>query len=195
MKTQAPRFVARLTSHCADWFLPVLAAAALFCARQAQALGPHEVVALVNRNSPRSIAVAAEFARVRRVPDCNVIKLDIPSEKGDTPLSISADDFTEYIWTPANKAIRKQGIGDHILAWIYSVDFPVRISTDPPISIQGLTLTRNKAIDPDLVKKGTWPSPLFTSPAHPMGRPYPSQSFDVSRGWLGDGMPLPSMML
>ena len=43
-----------------------------------------------------------------------------------------------------DRAIEERGLGAHLLAWVYSVDFPVRIGTTPPLSIQGITLTGMK---------------------------------------------------
>lgn len=172
------------------------AAAAFLAALNAVALGPHEVLLLVNTNSQCSIEVAAAYARLRSVPGINVVKLGIPMEQGCAPVGISAEDFTRRIWLPANEAVKDRGIGDHILVWVYSVDFPTRVTMNPQVSINGMTFMRNKPVESTLISKGSWRSPLFTSPNNPGGGGVsPSQSFDVSRAWLGEDMPLPSMML
>ena len=172
------------------------AAAAFLAALNAAALGPHEVLLLVNTNSQRSIDIAAEYARLRSVPGINVVKLGIPMEQGVFPVGISAEDFTRRIWVPANEAVKDRGIGDHVLVWIYSVDFPTKVTMTPQVSINGMTFMRNKPVEAALISNGAWRSPLFTSPINAGGGGVsPSQSFDVSRAWLGDDMPLPSMML
>ena len=170
-------------------------AAIVLAAVNAAALGPHEVLLLVNTNSQQSVTIAFEFARLRHVPESNVVLLGLPVDQAVPPVAVSRDYFTQHIWLPANKAVKERGIGDHILAWIYSVDFPVEITANPPISIEGLTFTRNNQIGSALVSNGEWQSPLFAAPANPQGMAFPSQSFDVARGMLGDDMPLPSMML
>jgi len=91
--------------------------------------------------------------------------------------------------------MRERGIDDHILAWVYSVDFPTMIRTSPAISIQGITFVRNKIPDPEEVKKGTYCSLLFTGPGTSQSTPHFPQTLDVYRKWLGEDMPLPSMML
>lgn len=170
-------------------------AAALLTALNAGALGPHEVLLLVNTNSRCSVDVAAEYARLRGIPGINIVRLGIPEGEAGTPIAVSSDDFTKLIWLPANAAIRERGIGDHVLAWIYAPDFPTKITTHPQMSLAGLTFIRNQRVDATMAGHGTWRSPLFTGPANPKAGVSPSQSFDVSRGWLGDDMPLPSMML
>ena len=160
------------------------------------ALGPHEVLVLANKNSARSVQIAGEFAQLRHVPDVNVVYLDIPADAVAPVPSISPEGFTRYIWTPATNAVARREIGDHILAWIYSVDFPVRISSNPVLSIQGLTFMRNHLpADTNGVIYGKYSSPLFTGPDNPGASSYPSQTFDVFASWLGADMPLPSMML
>lgn len=158
----------------------------------AWALGPHEVLLLANRNSSASLSLAREYAAMRHIPDANLVVLDLPSSLGT---ELSPDDFTRLIWSPVQVAARQRRLDDHILAWIYSVDFPVRIKADPPLSIQGLTFLRNRLPDKDAVAKGTYASPLFAGPENPRFAGFPAQSLDVPRAWLGEDMPLPSMAL
>jgi len=49
------------------------------------------------------------------------------------------------------RAIRERGLSDHILAWAYSIDLPVRVRTDPLVSITGLTFVRNQAEHHEIV--------------------------------------------
>jgi uncharacterized protein (TIGR03790 family) len=161
----------------------------------AAALGPHEVLVLANGQSPDSIEIAKEFARRRQVPDVNIVRLSVPLPGSGPPAHISRDGFTRHIWSPAVRAARERGIDDHILAWVYSVDLPVTVRTDPKISVQGLTFLRNEAPDPTDVRKGTYTSPLYGGPLDSRGATHYPQTLDAYGRWLGAEMPLPSMML
>lgn len=167
----------------------------LAVAGQALALGPHEVLVLANGKSEDSIEVAREYARLRNIPEINILRLNLPWASAAVPLAITPAEFSANIWEPAIREIKNRGIGDHILAWAYSVDFPTTIAFDPELSIQGLTFLRNKLPDPESVKKGVYSSPLFAGPENPKGKKLSAQTFDVFSSWLGDEMPLPSMML
>jgi len=165
----------------------------LFClAPSAFSLGPHEILLLVNRNAPFSGALAREYAAMRHIPEPNIIPLDLPA---NPPLDMSAPDFNRLIWEPARKECRARGLDDHILAWVYSVNFPIRITTTPALSIQGLTFLKGVLPAMNLVERGTYVSPLFAGPDSPASSGFPPQSFDVQREWLGKDMPIPSMML
>lgn len=159
------------------------------------ALGPHELLLLANANSPASIAVARDYARLRQVPAGNIVLLDLPAASWASPYEISTNDFTERIWEPAQRAVRARGLDDHILAWAYSIDMPVRVAATPPVSITGLTFVRNRLPPPDAISKGTYGSPLFAGPDTPKVQGFPSQSLDNQRAWLGADMPIPAMLL
>ncbi|MCE9616190.1 MAG: TIGR03790 family protein [Lentisphaerae bacterium] len=160
----------------------------------AWALGPHEVLLLINEQSSDSIAVGKEYAALRRIPSRNIVRLAIPAALLKAP-SISAADFERRIWNPASQAVRERGLESQILVWLYSVDFPVRIATKPEISVLGLTFLRNRVPDPDLVENGTYVSPLFGGAGGIGQAAYLAQSFDVIAEGLGADMPLPAMML
>ncbi len=162
---------------------------------RAQALGPHELLVLVNENSLRSKEVANAFIRQRNIPQENIVYLDLPDAVLEPAAAISADDFTRAIWEPANEAIKQRGIGDHILAWIYSVDFPIRITTEPAMSIQGLTFMRNRVPAAEMIQKGLYPSPLFAGPNSADHPGAPAHSLESFAARLQTQMPLPSMML
>ncbi len=156
------------------------------------ALGPHEILLLANRNSPRSMELARDYAALRHVPDPNIVALDLPAP---CPLELSPDEFTRRILEPALRQCRERGLENHILAWVYSVDFPIRITASPPLSIQGITFLRGRLPGKEAVEKATYTSPLFAGPDAPTATGFPSQSLDVQRAWIGKGIPLPSMML
>jgi uncharacterized protein (TIGR03790 family) len=153
------------------------------------------VLLLLNGKSADSIEIGKEYARLRNIPEANIVRLDIaPPAAGSFPV-MSPQEFERSIWEPATTAMKERGIDDHVLAWVYSTDFPVTIKSDPELSIQGLTFLRNKLPDPEKVKKGSFASALFGGPDRPEGTAYSSQTFDVLKTWLGDEMPLPSMTL
>jgi len=156
------------------------------------ALGPHEVLLLANQNSPRSMEMAQDYAAMRHIPAENLVALDLPASPA---FEITPAEFTVRIWNPARQAIRERGLADHILAWIYSVDFPLRISATPPLSLQGLTFLKGQMPSKESVEKGTYTSPIFAGPETPRITGFPAQSLDVQNAWLGPDMPLPSMML
>jgi len=185
---------------------------ALACSGQ----GPHELLVLVNRNSTGSVAVAETFVRLRQVPRLNVVELDVPNVHWRESIQISPARFTKYIWGPASAAAQKRGIDDHILAWVYSTDFPVRVTCEPPFSLLGMTFLRNRRLDIESirlpaevakqlhqkaqglilrVKLGWYMSPLFAGPGWPGALAYPPVSLDAQAARLRTEMPLPSMML
>jgi uncharacterized protein (TIGR03790 family) len=159
------------------------------------ALGPHELLVLANGNSTASVDVAKSYARLRQVPDCNLVLLDLPPAASASPYEISTNDFTTLIWEPAQRAVRERGIDDHILAWAYSIDMPVRITTDPRVSLTGLTFVRNRLPPKEAVARGLYGSALFAGPDGPTVQGFPSQSLDNQRAWMGNDMPIPAMML
>ncbi|MCX7590530.1 MAG: hypothetical protein N2255_02770 [Kiritimatiellae bacterium] len=69
------------------------------------------------------------------------------------------------------------------------------MTTDPPVSITGLTFLRNRLPSAKDIAEGRYASPLFAGPVAPQTWPYLSQTFDCYREWLHDEMPLPAMML
>ncbi|MGD9874762.1 MAG: TIGR03790 family protein [Kiritimatiellia bacterium] len=167
------------------------------CTTLGAALAPHEVVILVNENSPRSLEVANHYAHLRRIPHHNVIRLPLPASVLKSEAEMNEAEFLQHIWAPANEEILRRGIGDHVLAWIYSADFPVRITraTGSPVSLTGMTFMRNELPDDQLVAQGKYTSPLFCGPKTPQDRVKLAESFDSFNFKLGDRMPLPSMML
>ena len=167
----------------------------ILAADSVEALGPHEILVLANGRSPDSISIADTYAKLRDIPEQNIIRLNVAREGKGWPHTISPEEFTRQVWRPATRLVQQRGLEDQILVWIYSTDFPIRISTAPPISIQGITFLRNQLPDPDKVERGTYLSPLFAGPASAKSMPHYSQTFDMYAKWLRDEMPLPSMML
>lgn len=161
-------------------------------ALDAYALGPHEVLVLANGKSADSVEIARKFVELRSVPEQNLVLLNLPASVTNEAARISRDDFTNLIWVPANKAARDRKIADHILAWVYSTDFPTTVASDPALSLQGMTFVRNVPPEAEKTLKGTYVSPLFGIGSKEV---YMPRTFDSFTGILGDDMPLPSMML
>lgn len=158
-------------------------------------LDSHEILLLINQSSPRSIEVANHFAHIRRVPPRNIVYVNLPDHVLEPAAQITPAEFDQYIWTPAQEVISSRELTNQILAWVYSVDFPVRISTDPPVSITGLTFLRNEMpTDRNQIYRGHYLSPLFAGP-NPEGPSAPGASLFRYRESLGERMPLPAMML
>jgi hypothetical protein len=186
-------------------------------ASAAQAQMAHEVLLLVNKNSKASMRVANTYTELRQIPALNIVYLDIPESAYGGSATITPEEFTKLIWEPANAVARERGIEDQILAWIYSVDFPIRVKTDPydrkQMSVGGVTFLRNEIPDLTMVEEGTYQSLLFGGPNSRMkvkivplslllhkeglgldaiGVP---QGLEYLKRGFGDKMPLPSMML
>ncbi len=167
----------------------------LFWAAAAQALGPHEILVLVNDQSPASKQIAHQFAQLRHIPPQNVIALHLPDSVLEPAAEISPSDFSSTIWEPAWRIAKERGIADHILAWAYSADFPRRVTTNPKMSIQGITFTRGVVPGPEFIQGGTFKSPLFAGPDKPNGPQGESRSLEQFKQQMGNNMPMPSLML
>lgn len=182
----------------------------------ASAQMPTEVLLLVNKNSQASLKVANVYAQARRIPRNNVVYLDVPEKIYGGPATLTPEQFTELIWEPANAAAKERGVDEQILAWIYSVDFPIRVKTTDydrqQMSVGGLTFLRNKVPDLKMVEDGKYLSKIFAGPNAELKKGIPTFSFGARRDGvseniplaeefeslkkgLGDEMPLPNMML
>ncbi len=188
----------------------------MFIAVNAWAQMPHEVLLLVNKQSQPSKRVANTFAAVRQIPERNIVYLDIPKSAYGGSATVSPEEFTKLIWEPANAAAKKQGIDQQIVAWVYSVDFPIRVTTDTndrrQMSVGGMTFLRNKMPGLSLIEEGKYLSKLFAGPNERVKISLNAMSLGMQKkglgmeakvppeaAWLqkglGDRMPLPSMML
>jgi len=188
----------------------------VFVAGSAQAQMAHEVLLLVNKNSQPSLRAANVFAEVRQIPKVNMVYLDIPESAYGGAATVTPEEFTKLIWEPANAVAKERGIDGQILAWVYSVDFPIRVKTDPSdrkqMSVGGLTFMRNKLPGLSLVEEGKYLSKLFSGPNGRVELSLSALSLGVHKNGLGmdvqvppeaaylkrglrEDMPLPSMML
>jgi len=188
----------------------------IFIAVAAQAQMPHEVLLLVNSNSQPSMLAANTFASLRMIPKQNIVYLNLPQSAYGGSATVTPSEFTDLIWKPAWAAAKKQGVEKRIMAWVYSVDFPIRVKTSSKdrkqMSVGGLTFLRNQIPDLNLVEKGEYLSKLFSGPNKKIKSSLSALSLGVQKKGLGekanvpdevvylrDGlgkeMPLPSMML
>ena len=159
-----------------------------------RALGPHELVIVVNKESESSRTIAQDYAELRGVPRQNIIYISLAGD--DTPSdTMTREQFTESIWKPVTRTIRDRHL-EHALAWAYSDGFPIRIETGQhDCSLLGLTFTRNRDPAPEEIRGGTCRSSLFAGPNMPGQSALQSQSFDRLAALHGPDMPLPSMIL
>jgi uncharacterized protein (TIGR03790 family) len=177
----------------------ILCSAVLLSPGWAKAQMPHRVAVLVNENSQNSKKAANVFVAAHGVPNVNMVYLNLPDSIVTGRAECTPEEFMRYIYNPAQKVIEDRGLTNQVLAWVYSVDFPIRVVTSPndrqQMSLMGLTFTRGKVPSAEMVEKGLFMSPLFAGPVKEGGPANPSRSFDILQGGLKGKMPLPSMML
>jgi uncharacterized protein (TIGR03790 family) len=159
------------------------------------ALGPHEIILIANSRSDDSMHVANTYQHLRGVPEQNVIEVAVSMPSNGAPSIITHDVFTRDIWDPVTKEIEKRGLTGQILAWVYSCDLPTTIATDPQMSLMGITFLRNTVPESKVLRRGSYVSPLFAGPGRKKADVFGSQTFDLYKEWLGERMPIPSMML
>ncbi len=173
---------------------------------RAPALGPHEVLLLVNGDSADSLVLGSAYARMRGIPQHNVVRLSVPCGKnGAPPFAITKEDFERLIWNPALEAIAERGLDGRILAWVYSCGFPARVADSKDslrqqgpsdLSLTGATFLGCEWPDADVIRAGAWVSPLFEGPSEQGALPSGANaSFDKSRNLLLGRMPVPAAML
>jgi uncharacterized protein (TIGR03790 family) len=153
-------------------------------------LGPHEILILVNTNSADSVRIGETYARLRRVPEANVIPVSAPAGP-----SLSAAVFKESIFDPVLAESKRRGVAPHIQAWVYAPGFPWRIDGQPAMSITGLTFTRGVRPATNDWAVGAWLSPYFAGPHSPVERGFDSRSLDMLSDWMGADHPIPGWVL
>jgi uncharacterized protein (TIGR03790 family) len=153
-------------------------------------IGPHEILILINTNSPDSIRLGETYARLRRVPDANVISIGT-----STGASMSVAAFNAQIFEPALAESKRRGVAAHVQAWVYAPGFPWRIDGNPALSLTGLTFLRGMLPTGNAWTGGDWLSPYFAGPQSPAERGFDSRSFDVLSDWMGSEHPLPGWVL
>lgn len=177
----------------------ILCSAVLLPSGRAAAQMPHRIAVLVNENSQNSKKAANVFAALHGVPVGNLIYLNLPESIITGRAECTPEEFIQYIYDPAQKILEERGLTGQVLAWVYSVDFPIRAVTSTnatqQMSLMGLTFTRGKVPASEMIEKGQFASPLFAGPVKEGGPKNPARSFDALNAALKEKMPLPSMML
>jgi len=154
----------------------------LLLAAACMAQMPHQVAVLVNENSQDSKKAANVFALLHGVPGGSMIYLDLPESMFSGRFECTPEEFKSLIYNPALKTLQERGLDDQITAWVYSVDFPIRIVTDSndrrQMSIMGLTFLRGEVPDLEQVEQGKIISPLFAGSANKGGQKLPPRAFE-----------------
>ncbi|MGI9516368.1 MAG: hypothetical protein ACR2NP_04935, partial [Pirellulaceae bacterium] len=87
--------------------------------------GPENVLVVVNRNSPDSLAVANLFVHMRNIPPGNVVYLDRVPEG----LVCEFEEFRDQILKPVTQAISQRNLDRQIDCVVYSAGFPTAVDT------------------------------------------------------------------
>lgn len=160
------------------------------------ALAPHELLLIVDENDSSSLAIAGSFAYQRGIPAENIIYL-----KGDTtwnasPYCCSYAAFLEHIYRPVVAELEERKLS-HVLAWVYSSGFPVRINTGKTdaLSLQGATWLGGALPSADDIKKGVYRSPIYPGPDPDSSQVAAIASFATLHNRHSEAWNWPSMML
>lgn len=167
----------------------------LFGGASAQALAPHEVAVLINAASPASLEVANHYCAARQIPLANRVVLNLPPEALAPAAEITPAEFRSLIWEPTIAHLREQRLFDHVLAWVYSVDFPVRLRMQPAMSIQGLTLLRGQPAAAEVLNAAQYVNPYYAGPDEPGGAQRPSRSISLRYFHTLEEVAVPSFSL
>lgn len=95
-----------------------LAAAAL-------ALSPTELLVVANPSSPFSVAIADRYAKLRGVPQENLLTLPYGTPTSET---ITRDVFEVYVWYPIRTFLEEEDPGGHIKCIVLTKGVPLRIA-------------------------------------------------------------------
>lgn len=159
------------------------------------ALGPHQIALIVNEESSRSMTLANHYAWMRKIPLENRIHVRLPSKVLRAEAQLTAAEFGAAVLQPVQRTLKERGIKDRILAWVYSGDFPVRITGSPTTSLTGYTLVQGELPEAKMIKQGKAPSRFFAGIPGGGAEPGPGYPFIAYRQTLKDEMPVPSMLL
>jgi uncharacterized protein (TIGR03790 family) len=90
--------------------------------------GPENVLLVVNPNSPSSLCIANHYAKLRQIPDDNILYVSWDPKAE----SANIDAFRKQILLPILQTINKRRLGEQIDQIIYSSDFPwaIGLATD-----------------------------------------------------------------
>ncbi|MCX7819391.1 MAG: TIGR03790 family protein [Kiritimatiellae bacterium] len=161
----------------------------------AGALGPHELLVVVNERSRDSWELAREYAVLRGVPPENLVGVEVPDSALRAEGDLSLEEFERHIRLPVFAAMRARGIEDRILAFVYSADLPVRVRGAPPVSLHGATLVGGQLPSGGLIATGLWISALFRGPPAPGGPALPTATLDQLKRHPAAAALMPAMSL
>ena len=86
--------------------------------------GAENLVLVVNRKQPESLALANQYIDLRKVPASNVVYIDFNLKNETTTIA----NFKQNILLPVFKAIKERRLDNQINCIVYSSGFPTRIS-------------------------------------------------------------------
>lgn len=92
----------------------------------ANALGPENVLLVVNKNSPLSREIAHHYAHLRSIPASNLVYLDW----GGKSATVDLDVFRKRMLTPLFDEMQRRGIAGQIDCVVYSTDLPYVVEFD-----------------------------------------------------------------
>lgn len=125
----------------------------------AAGVGPENVAVIVNADSQASVQIAAEYTRLRKIPEGNVIRLlEVPDSE-----TIDVDVFRSKLLGPVLLTIEERGLSPQIECVAWSSDFPTAINVKsdigqtrlpkvltPTASLNGLTFLHQLVMKKDL---------------------------------------------
>ena len=132
---------------------------------------------------------------MRKVPTNQVIRVNVPEEFYTSSSTLTPEQFTELIWNPLQQALEERKLTDKIIAVIYSCDFPIRVSTEPAMSLTGMTFVRNEIPKSAVINQGLFNSVIFAGPLSKTTGVGKTRTFADLQKEFPRSMPLPSMML
>jgi uncharacterized protein (TIGR03790 family) len=177
------------------WCGSLIALTLCLLSQAARGLEPEQVLLLVNREGVHSRFVADAYAKLRGIPEPNIVELSTESLQTLREGHMRQKDFIAQIWEPVQATIKARKLESSILAWIYSTDFPVAVNTVPPISLTGFTYVRGQAPSREQINTGSFASPLFAGPLQPGSQAIQGLPFDHLLNIPAEKRPVPSMML
>jgi uncharacterized protein (TIGR03790 family) len=116
--------------------------------------GATELLIVVNRESPISVAIGERYARERDVPALRVVTLSIPLEdprlRSAAHERISRADFERLIREPLERQITERGLRDRIAIIVTTKGIPLIVEGTRPPSETLLRDGRRAAVDAEL---------------------------------------------
>ena len=132
----------------------VVAALLGFCSLACSGERHPEILVVINRESPISIAIGEYYADRRGIPDRNVVRLEIPLK--DPTLAdpayetITAAQYHEWIREPLEDWIEDHGLRDQIEILVTTKGVPLRVDGTTTNVENWLNVTSRAAVDAEL---------------------------------------------